>query len=84
MLREKRGFIIKNGILGWGVPLWLTMSLWNGFQKLGGGIFEFSSFNLKRFLLNLLIGFPVSLVGGYCYGLWMYGFWEKYKKPPVQ
>jgi hypothetical protein len=80
MLKEKRKFVIKNGILGWGVPFWLIMTLWRSFQKPGSGVFEFGSFDLKKFLLESLVYFPIALIMGYFYGLSMYRFWEERKK----
>lgn len=77
MEKERKDFIFRRGVLGWGIPFWLTMSLWYAFKKPDGGIFDFGSFNLQVFYAYALISLPLSLVGGFFWGLW--GFIKKAK-----
>jgi hypothetical protein len=80
MEKEKKDFVIKRGVLGWGIPFWLIVSFLQGFQKPDAGIFDFGSFNFKVFFSYSLICLPVSLIAGFFWGLWMWGLLKKQKK----
>ena len=76
MDKEKKDFIIKKGVLGVGLPIALLMSLTVGFQ-VPGYIFRLQGFNLKIFLLALVVFVPVFSVAGYFWGFLVYRFTQK-------
>jgi hypothetical protein len=74
-------FIVKYGIIGWGVTFWLLMSLWESFSNPNGGIFAFGPFNASVFYHYTLIGLPISVICGFSWGLCMWNWAEnKYQK----
>ncbi len=76
MDKEKKDFIIKKGVLGVGLPIALLMSLTVGFQ-VPGYIFRLQGFNLKIFLLALVVFVPIFSAAGYFWGFLVYRFAKK-------
>ncbi len=73
MDREKKDFIFKKGVLSVGLPVAILMSITTAFQ-VPGYIFRLQSFNLKTFLISLVVFTPIFLVAGYFWGILVYRF----------
>ncbi len=76
MDKEKKDFIWKKGVLGVGLPVALLMSMTAGFQ-VPGYLFKLQSFNVKTFLMALLLFIPVFMIVGYFWGILVYKFTRK-------
>jgi len=70
---NKKDFVLKKGVLGVGLPVAVLMSVTTAFQ-VPGYIFRLQSFNLKTFLISLVIFTPIFLVAGYFWGILVYRF----------
>ena len=76
MDKAKKDFIWKKGVLGVGLPVALLMSMTAGFQ-VPGYLFKLQSFNVKTFLMALLLFIPVFMIVGYFWGILVYKFTRK-------
>src|SRR5437016_3459445 len=70
----KQSFIWKRGVLGWGLPVFLIITV----SKYYGPLRTFDRFHADRgFLVYLLVVLPIWLLAGYLFGLSM---WQRYNK----
>ena len=67
------------GIFLWGVPLGILLPFMSAFFKPGSWS-ELQSFQPDIFMRNLFITFPIFIVLGICYGLWMHRLSQKIQK----
>lgn len=65
---ENGRLVYDYGVLGWGLPMWVTMAIINAVGEVGGVSNAFSAPFAGALLLNAVIGFPIALWAGYLWG----------------
>lgn len=71
MDKAKKDFIIKRGVLGTGLSVAILMSVTIAFQ-VPGYIFRLQGFNLKTFIVSLVLFIPIFSIAGYFWGILVY------------
>ncbi|HST58376.1 MAG TPA: hypothetical protein VLK84_06810 [Longimicrobium sp.] len=73
-MRDAGGHHVYNwGVLGWGVPMWVTLALMNAADEAGGVGNLLSGEFAGALLTSELIHFPLALWGGWFFGVVMAG-----------
>lgn len=73
-LEDKHSFIVKHGIMRWGIPIAIVYSFIMSFTETDLRKVAFIS---NYFLYNLIISCLGFSIGGYCFGYFM---WRRYIK----
>ena len=76
MDKAKKDFVLKKGMLGVGLPVAVLMAVTTAFQ-VPGYLFKLQGFNLKTFLVSLVIFTPIFLAAGAIWGVVVYKFTHK-------
>jgi hypothetical protein len=63
----KSRFVWVNGVLSWGVPMALTMTIFESIPYHG----------IRDVALSFAISAPIGLIGGYLWGRWVWHGYEK-------
>ena len=71
MEKEKKEFIWKKGILGFGIPIAATMSVIVGYQVPGSPM-KLHSFDVKNCFFAALILVPLFSIAGFFWGFFVY------------
>lgn len=68
----QRSFVLRHGVLGWGLPMSIWMPLGHaGFDFVAQGFVEWN-----RIFVSGLAGLPIWLAGGVLFGCWMWSWSE--------
>jgi len=62
--RNKWNFVIKYGIVRWGIPVWLVTTLLYSFPATDASHAFMGPFNEREFVKHLCVGFFVFVIGG--------------------
>ena len=71
--RGKRSFIWRYGVLGWGVPVFLTTTAWDYYDRYG----LHKPLESSYLILHLVLGLPIWLAAGCWFGVIM---WKRFNK----